>query len=205
LTILLAAIAGSRILYLLSNPTPWQDAWRIWEGGLSFMGGLIGAFTVSLLILRLKKIPFATVSDATGFAMPLGHAIGRIGCFMAACCWGIPWDGPLGVAFTHPACGLPTELMGVRLFPAQLAESAGLLAIFLLLRVFRNPLKGRVFGTYLASYGALRFLLETMRGDTEPGLLGLTLTQTVILAVVLPAAVVSWCIPNKDDRTKKTS
>lgn len=104
----LAGIIGSRLIYVL---TRWDEfmtplftrgdlkVFKIWEGGLTFYGGLIGGIIVGLLLVRRWRIPLLPVMDIAGPAVALGQAVGRIGCFLAGCCWGKPSDLPWAISF----------------------------------------------------------------------------------------------------------
>ena len=97
---LLAGIVGSRIVYILQNTDyffdtrrrGWSvfDLFKIWQGGLVFYGGLIGAMVVTLLLLRAKKLKMLPVLDVLAPSLALGQAFGRIGCYLHGCCYGVP-------------------------------------------------------------------------------------------------------------------
>ncbi len=203
---ILGGILGGRLGYVLTNPTPWQEIPMIWRGGLSFVPGLLVAGVSVILFSIKRKIPIPIVSDAFALAMPLAHAIGRMGCLAAGCCWGRPLVPPglggsqasglgptasfLSITFHNPQCVLPTELLGVALHPTQIYESAGNLIILSLLWLGRKKYSGKLFGIYLLLYGILRFNLENIRGSnlTEPHILGLTVAQAAIVFLFTPIA-----------------
>ncbi|MBW2368925.1 MAG: prolipoprotein diacylglyceryl transferase, partial [Deltaproteobacteria bacterium] len=123
--ILIAAIVGSRILYLIINPElmaqdPWE-AFRLWNGGLVFYGGFIAAVITAAIYMRKKKMPLWQTTDIFAPALAAGHALGRIGCFFAGCCYGRACDLPWAVTFSHPDTLAPS---GIALHPAQLYASA---------------------------------------------------------------------------------
>ncbi len=196
---LISAIAGSRILYILSNPVPWTEFFLIWQGGLSFLGGLLGAFAACLIYLKKKGVPWLKVADATALVLPVGHAIGRMGCLAAGCCWGRPAKSFPGITFTNPECVLPSELLGIRLHPTQLYEAAGLIVIYFIVKKLEWRFPGRLLGIYVLLYGFLRFSLEFFRADSfvEPGLGPLTFTQAVLLFGLAPPALawIFWAKP----------
>ncbi len=74
-------------------------ALKFWHGGLAFLGGFLGATLVCAWFLRRRKIPFLPVADLGSFGVPLGLAVGRLGCFLSGCCYGQPTDLPVGVRF----------------------------------------------------------------------------------------------------------
>ncbi|MBI3541351.1 MAG: prolipoprotein diacylglyceryl transferase [Deltaproteobacteria bacterium] len=186
--IVLSALVGSRILYVivdwqryLSNPL---EVLKIWEGGLVFYGGLIGAILMSLYYLRKHKMSFLKVADLFVPGIALGHAIGRLACFAAGCCYGRPvaLGSFFSVIFPHRPYSLAPA--GIPLFPSQLFESVAEFLIFLFL-VFlgrrkkqnvegatRAPMiDGQLFSVYLMLYGVSRMVLEVFRGDSIRGYL----------------------------------
>src|SRR5256885_11206843 len=105
--ILIAAMVGSRILFILVNwdeyaKTPGK-IFAFWEGGLVFYGGFIGAVLVSVWYMRKHDMPFFPVADALIPSVAMGHAIGRLGCVAAGCCsgWGLQPHLPLAVEVSH--------------------------------------------------------------------------------------------------------
>ncbi|MBN1283333.1 MAG: prolipoprotein diacylglyceryl transferase [Proteobacteria bacterium] len=176
--IILAAILGSRIMHVavsererfLNDPLMML---RIWEGGLVFYGGLIAALAVSLWYIRRHRMPALVICDIFSPAIALGHAIGRIGCFLAGCCYGRVCEGRpwYSVVFPHdPHTFAPP---GLPLYPTQLIESAGEFVIFgILVAVGRHRrFDGQVFACYLMLYAVLRAFNELLRGDAERGFL----------------------------------
>ena len=134
---------------------------------------------------------FATV-------LPLGHAIGRIGCFSAGCCYGIPFDSPFSVTYTET---LGTTPLGIPLFPVQIVESILLVLLFSaqLVLFLRLPQKQNLpVMVYLTAYPTIRFLLEFLRGDSERGvLLGLSTSQWVSLLILIAVPVGYLCWRHK--------
>lgn len=190
---LLAGILGARFLhiviypeyYSLDDPIGWI---AIWNGGLVFQGGLIAGIIFCYVYLRVKKIDKWLVADAGLPYLAVGHALGRIGCFLNGCCYGLPTDGACGVSFPRvpsdvslPATGSPAYLEqfgehGKALWanpvhPTQLYEFFGLLlmcALLLALRKYWHPFKGFILSAYIVAYGILRFIIEFLRGDNNP-------------------------------------
>ncbi len=183
--LLLAAIVGSRILYVL---TTWQEfsqnpleAFAIWKGGLVFYGGLLAAVPTGIWYVRRHKLPVWKTADIMAPYIALGHAFGRLGCFFAGCCYGAPTSSACGVTFSDPHSLAP---LGVPLVPTQLLESGGeFLNFSLLLLVTRyKRFDGQVFWFYPLFYAVLRFTLEFYRGDVVRGLYfgGLISTSQII-------------------------
>ena len=123
--IILAALVGSRLLYVLLELRTFiahpLKIFALWEGGLVFQGGVILAFLVAVYYIRRHGLPWRATLDALGLGTPLGQFFGRLGCFMAGCCWGSPADLPWSVVFSNPDTLCPLR---EPLHPAQLYEAA---------------------------------------------------------------------------------
>ena len=148
--------------------------------------------SVCALIYYMKKknLPVLKVSDFMIVGLPLGHAVGRIGCFLAGCCYGRPTNLPWGVTFTNPHSLVAPELLGVPLHPTQLYESvANLLLFFLLAKLYTKPHKdGMILLLYVACYSFLRFTIEFFRGDYRGAfVLGLSPAQCIAILISLIA------------------
>ena len=137
------------------------------SGGV-FQGGLIFGVIFALWYFRRRRIPTWKVADLAGPALALGHGFGRIGCFMAGCCYGRACGLPLGVVFesdyAHELTGIP---LGEAIYPVQLIESGlnflNFLILFAILR--RRTFDGQVFSLYILNYSIIRFFTEYFRGD----------------------------------------
>jgi phosphatidylglycerol:prolipoprotein diacylglycerol transferase len=174
--VILAAIVGSRILHVavsdrerfLANPLMIL---RVWEGGLVFYGGLIAAVAVSLWYIRRHRMPLMLTCDIFSPAIALGHAIGRVGCFLAGCCFGrVAGDGAWYTVI-FPASQHGFAPAGVPLYPTQLMEATGEFVNFcILLLIGRHKrFDGQVFAAYLMIYALIRAFGEYFRGDYERG------------------------------------
>jgi phosphatidylglycerol:prolipoprotein diacylglycerol transferase len=144
-------------------------------------GGLIGGMVAGWLYVRATRLEWLRVLDHCIPFVALGHAIGRLGCFLNGCCYGKPTGAWWGVAF--PGQPLPV-------IPTQLLEAAGLCFLYLgLRRAARHPaivsVPGRLLGGYLVSYAVLRFAVEFLRGDQLIVWAGLTLQQLGSMALLL--------------------
>jgi phosphatidylglycerol:prolipoprotein diacylglycerol transferase len=130
------------------------------RGGLSWFGGFLGGVGAGLWALHRRRIPIIAALAAAAPALAVGHAIGRIGCFLVGDDYGRPTDLPWGIAFPK---GLPPTFVPVH--PTQLYEAAGLILIaWALIRWRREQLPDvLVFARYLALAGTLRFLIEFIR------------------------------------------
>lgn len=154
--------------YYLQNPL---EILRIWQGGMSFHGGFLGVVIAALVYCGRQRIPLLSAGDTIVLGVPVGLMLGRIANFINAELWGRPTDLPWGVAFPGgpaQACGQPLGEICAR-HPSQLYEAALegalLLAVLLWLAFRRGALRvpGRIFGVFLAGYGAARVIVEHFR------------------------------------------
>ena len=134
------------------------------RGGLSWFGGFTGGLAAGLAVIRMKGLPLLATLAAASPALAIGHAIGRIGCFLVGDDYGKVSDLPWAVAFPE---GLPPTLD--RVHPTQLYEAIPLFVIgglLLTLRRKQTPDR-RVFGVYLVLVGGTRFLVEFLRVNAQ--------------------------------------
>ncbi len=176
---MIGALIGSKLLFILVSLKTIIEMKLSFEaiikGGFVFYGGLLGGVLGLLIYVKQYKMKFSDFADIYSVCLTLGHAIGRVGCFFAGCCYGIPYKYGYTYTDTHGITPL-----GVPLLPIQLIESACLLALFfVLLTVYlrKNPKKGTCTGIYILSYSVVRFVLEFFRGDVERGNLWLFSTS----------------------------
>lgn len=130
------------------------------RGGLSWFGGFAFGLAAGLLVIRLKRLPLLAVLAAATPALAIGHAIGRIGCFLVGDDYGKVSNLPWAVAFPD---GLPPTIE--RVHPTQIYEAAPLFLIGWLLLIWREHHRDDrlVLGAYFALVGATRFLIEFVR------------------------------------------
>lgn len=200
----------SDVSYYFANPSEIFSLTMLESAG-TFYGGLLGGILWTIYYTRRETLPLLATFDVCAAPLALGHAIGRVGCFMAGCCFGKPSSLPWAVTFTS---GISARLAGtplnVPLHPTQLYEAAAEFVNFLLIlllgrnedRTARAP--GQLIGAYLVLYGTERGLLEFLRAD--PGRTPLfhgaiTLMQIVSVAMVLAGAVL-W---SRSIRTPNTA
>lgn len=135
------------------------------------------------LALEAMRVPVLPYLDVIAPGMAFFLAAGRVGCLLAGCCHGRPSSVGVTYGAEHAAHGFPRHLVGVRLFPVQALEAAGLVVIgatSLAALPFAAP--GRVFAWFLAAYAVLRFGTEALRGDRRPHWLGLSVPRWMSLA-----------------------
>jgi len=195
--VLVAAIAGSRILYVVVNwPTFEQDPVeivRIWHGGLVFYGGFIGAFIAAWWYIRSKKLSFLKTADILAPSIAFGQFVGRIGCFCAGCCYGKPSNLPWAVVFTDPESLAPR---GIPLHPTQLYSSLNGLLIFALLVGLRRikSFDGQLFWSYVLLYAVTRSIIEIFRGDPRGMFFGGAISTSQLLGSIMAAVAIVMLI-----------
>jgi phosphatidylglycerol---prolipoprotein diacylglyceryl transferase len=185
----IGVVAGGRLGYVLFyKPSHYfahpLEIFYLWEGGMSFHGGLLGVILVMLFFARKRGMSFFTVSDFIAPLIPLALAMGRLGNFINGELWGRPTDVPWAMVFPQSGDGIPRH-------PSQLYE-LGLegITLFILMWWFaRKPRPtGQVSALFLIGYGTFRFLVEfTREPDNFLGLLagGLSMGQWLSIPMVI--------------------
>lgn len=157
-------------------------------GGMVFYGGLIGGLLSGALYCKIRKIDVGEMSDCFAVAIPLFHAIARVGCFLGGCCYGIP--SKHGFVYTH---SLTQGANFVSRFPVQLLES-GLNLIFfavLLILFIKGKHDKKLIYIYLIMYSNARFFDEFLRGDEYRGILfGLSTSQWISIILFLFSVII---------------
>src|SRR2546427_10070258 len=165
--IIISALVGAKLLLLITDFQTFKSDPRelltLARSGGVFYGGLILAVLVALWYIRRSGLPLWTTCDVFAPGIALGHAIGRVGCFFAGCCYGRETTLPWGITFSDPfaAANVGTPL-GVHLHPTQLyeagAESLILLAL-LLTEKKGKPYAGRTFWVYILLHAVSRYII----------------------------------------------
>jgi phosphatidylglycerol:prolipoprotein diacylglycerol transferase len=204
--ILLTALIGARLLFILMNLQEYTahplDIFKIWQGGLVFYGGLLPAVAIGIWYIKRLGLPLWQMADICAPSLALGHAFGRIGCFLAGCCYGQACTLPWAVTFTDPRSLAP---QGIPLHPIQLYSVLGLLALFALLLFLRKKktFQGELFWTYIFCYAVGRFFLEFLRGDDRGSVLGGILSTTQAISIPLAGISVAMLLYLKNRGTKR--
>lgn len=195
--IIVSALAGAKLMLLITDFHQYTQSPRalidlVRSAGV-FYGGLIGAIVVAFVYMRRYRLPLWTTTDVFAPGIALGHAVGRLGCLMAGCCFGRPTTVPWAITFTNPAASLNSDTpLGVPLHPTQLYESgaeAVILAFLLWAERKGRPFPGRTFWTYLLLYAVSRFVIEIFRGDPR-GNVGIFSTSQFVSLILAPASVI---------------
>lgn len=185
--IMIGAMIGAKLLFILVSLPQIIELHisfiALLKGGFVFYGGLLGGAAGLLIYVHQFRMKLAPFADLYVTVLPLGHAFGRIGCFYAGCCYGIPWEH--GHIYTGTVGTTP---LGVPLLQIQLIEAAALTLLFaaLLGLYLKTNRAWRCTVVYFIAYPTLRFILEFFRGDAERGgLLWLSTSQWVSLLLIL--------------------
>lgn len=188
-----------------------RGALYFWDGGLVFLGLLLGYLGFALFSVIKHRLPAATF-DALAIGLPFGHALGRIGCFLAGCCFGNETALPIGVAFGEGSIALhalitsgaidPHATHTMPLHPTQLYEAFAELSIFgaLLARIRKPHGAGTIACMYLALYAPIRIALEVVRADPERTYLlsWLSESQAISIVLLLIGAIGWWRLERKN-------
>jgi phosphatidylglycerol:prolipoprotein diacylglycerol transferase len=193
----IGGIAGARIGWIMtSGNVPWYLAHplrilAIWEGGLSYFGGIIGGVIAAGFLMRRRRLPFWHMADIVAPFLALSFGIGKIGCWLNGDSNGTPTTSWLGVIFTNPLS--ESTLLNQKVWPAQLFNSAsGFLVFAILFWVVRKRKRydGQVFIWYLYLYGITSFIVEFFR-DIPVHVLSLTPNQWTDITIVLVGVIAS--------------
>ena len=189
---MILGFAGGKIFFLLTH---WDfflssPGAALGSEGFVVYGGILTGFLSAWLYLRWKKQSVLRWMDLLLPGVATAQGFGRIGCFLAGCCYGRPTDSCLGVTF--PAGSFAPA--GVALWPTQLFSAAGnlLIAAFLLLADRKKHREGSLTCWYLLLYGVGRFLIEFLRND-DRGTVGI-LSASQFFSIFSLAAAAVLCI-----------
>lgn len=194
----LGAVAGAKVLYILigipniartvgsGEADLWPYLGSMVSGGFVFYGGLLGAVCAVKTASRYFSLDYVKTLSLLTPAMPLAHALGRVGCALVGCCYGRETGLCIGISYADSLYA-PN---GVRLFPVQVMEAIADLVIFgalvhVLLKRADDYERAGVFEKYLVMYACVRFLLEFLRGDLVRGHLGALSTSQWISVIIL--------------------
>ncbi len=210
--ILISSIFGARFFFVAFHWEFFADnplrIFAIWEGGMTLYGGILLPVLTIGYYVRKKGISFLDVSDGVAPSLAMGIAIGRVGCFLRGCCFGLPTDSSLGMHFPegseasetgrqlmlehgHHFADLPASPL---LHPSQLYSAFGALIIFVLVLVVEKAVKirGAMFAEFLTLYGIHRILMDRFRwyDSASSGFWGLTVSQWVSVGFILTGMLV---------------
>jgi phosphatidylglycerol:prolipoprotein diacylglycerol transferase len=210
----LGVILGGRLGYVLFYRPDFYFAdplqiLRIWDGGMSFHGGVIGVTLGILWLARKHKLDWLRVHDYVACCVPFGLFFGRLANFVNSELWGRTTDAPWAIRFCEGGEVGPACVLGAPRHPSQLYEAGleGLLLFailwFLFWRTDARYQPGKLVGAFLLVYGLSRFLVELVR-QPDSGLehlpWGLTMGQTLTVPMILGGA---WLIATAKRRRQR--
>lgn len=220
--IFLAALAGGRLAHVLLEFDYYRSAPKqifLSREGFIFYGGLLAGVAVLIVFARRKRLDAWKLADSYAVGIPLAHVFGRIGCFFAGCCFGGRCEGGVcsAIAVRYPEVvgrvggeavhshafteqvyeGLRVwgDRFSLPVYPVQLMEAVGNLAIFLFLFVVvrkRARFDGAAIGVYAVLYSVLRFSLEFLRGDARGFFGALSTSQWICIPVFAAGVWLLW-------------
>lgn len=202
LAVIIFGFLGAKLLYciveiksIISSPILILSG-----GGFVVYGGIIGGILAAMVYCKMKKVSFLQYFDLLVPSVAIAQGFGRIGCFLAGCCYGRETDSPIGIIFLNSDYA-PN---GVKLLPTQLFSSAGdfLIAAVLILFARRTRDRGKVGALYLMLYGVGRFIIEFFRDDYR-GSVGVLSTSQFISLFILAAGIVLFYISKLPRFNKK--
>jgi len=195
LIVMVAGFLGAKLLYcIVELPTLLKDPLSVLSGsGFVVYGGIIAGILATVIYCRKKNGSFLQYFDLIIPSVAVAQGFGRIGCFLAGCCYGCVTDLPIGIVF-HNSKIAPN---GIPLFPTQLFSSAGdfLIALVLILYARKTRSTGKVGGLYLILYSVGRFIIEFFRSD-ERGSVGF-LSTSQFIAIFMLAGGLLLCFWNQ--------
>jgi phosphatidylglycerol:prolipoprotein diacylglycerol transferase len=183
-------VIGGKICYIvvsikyIVSILPVYGIEPVLRGGFIFYGGVGGAALAVFIYARQYRISCTSLISLLFFITPLVHSFGRLGCFFAGCCYGIPWDGWCAV-FLH----------GQNRLPVQLIESVFnflLFAVLFMLSYFKKFIRFLPY-IYLLCYSVFRFIIEFFRADAERGAIG-TFSTSQWISLLIISAVLTYQI-----------
>ncbi len=189
----LAGLAGAKLFMFLFNFNDyWNDPKSIFtiatlQAAGVYQGGFLLAFIFAIVYMKRENLPVFQTFDVFAPGIALGHAIGRLGCLAAGCCWGKECHLSWAVTFTNREANELTGVpLNVPLHPTQIYESLAEAFIFAMLywRIRKPHAAGSIFGLYLIAYSVVRFLVEFVRNHEQPLQMGLSLTQWISMGTL---------------------
>lgn len=191
-------ILGAKILYyvtildeIVANPKKLLDI----SDGFVVYGGIIGGVLGGYVLSRIKHISFFQYADLVMPSVALAQGFGRIGCFLAGCCYGMPTHSHFAIVF-HNSDFAPNN---IPLVPTQLISSGldFLHCLLLLYAAKKCKKQGQVVSLYLICYSLGRFVLEFFRGDLNRGSVGSLSTSQFISLFIFAAGVAMFAFCGK--------
>jgi phosphatidylglycerol:prolipoprotein diacylglycerol transferase len=182
---IVCGIVGARLLFVVLEWTTYRQnpmsMLKIWEGGLSFHGALFGGLIPLIIYCIRKKYSVLKVADLFAPSVMIAYAIGRVGCFLNGCCYGVPTRMPWGVRFDDDG------VWTVPSHPTQLYATAISLVFFgvLVWMERRKAYDGQLLCWYMIFAAIERFTMEIWRAGVTSTVVAFGLTDTQVLCVIM--------------------
>lgn len=202
--LVLAGVVGGKVFMIFEDPSLYlSQPKKLFSGsGFVFYGSLLTTIPVMLWYFKKIEVPVLGMLDVMAVVTCIVHGFGRIGCFMAGCCYGLPTDGFLSVVFSNPVC--QAEPLHTPLYPTQLFEATFIFSILITLLILKKKknFDGQLFLIYLMVYAVGRGILEMFRGDIERGfLIENILSNSQFISILVISVALYFYI--RLNRTKK--
>ncbi len=194
--VIVSAFIGGKLFFYLEDPafyfSSFENMKRNFRTGFVFYGSLLFAVPLIVWYFKKEKWPLWPLMDRLAITACIIHGLGRLGCFFAGCCHGVPTDMPWGVTFTDPIS--QAEPLNTPLHPTQLYSATLIFGIMIVLLMLKrhNRFEGQLFFIYIILYAFGRGIIEFFRGDEERGYVidgVLSHSQFISLGVI---AVTVW-------------
>ena len=207
---LAGAFAGARLLYVATNLDQFDrviDVFQWWKGGMVAYGGFLGGFLGTAAFCRIHGIGLLAWADCATPSLCVGLLLTRVGCFLAGCDFGRPWNGLWAVRFPSGSPAFDQQTLqgllpagatqSLPVHPTQLYESlAGLVLLILVTAVYRRrTFSGQTFVAFVLGYAVLRYLIEIVRADANRGAIGpFSTSQLIAVGTFVSAAVLAYAL-----------
>lgn len=194
--IILSAFIGGKVFFYLEEPSyyfhPISNMFKNFRTGFVFYGSLLFAIPATIWYFKKEKWPIWPMLDRLAITGCIIHLFGRMGCFFAGCCYGLPTESFLGITFTDEMS--QAEPLHTPLHPTQLYEVALIGSILVILWMFKrhHRFEGRLFFIYVILYATGRGFTEMFRGDVRRGFIiedVLSHSQFISLIIISVAIV----------------
>ena len=205
--IIVAAFVGGKVFFYFEVPgyyfgTP-SNMFKGFRTGFVFYGSLLFVIPTVIWYFRKQKWPVWALLDRIAITGCIIHMCGRLGCFFAGCCHGLPTDSFLGVTFTDPVS--QAEPLNVPLHPTQLYEVTWIAIILVVLLMMKrhNRFEGQLFFIYIIMYSVGRGIIEIFRGDVRRGFVidGILSHSQLISLIIIAVTIVVMIVVKKQKKT----
>lgn len=207
--IIIGAFVGGKVLFYFEDPdyyfSPPSNMLKNFRTGFVFYGSLLFALPLSIWFFTKEKWPIWAMLDRLAITATIIHAFGRMGCFLAGCCYGLPTDSRLAVTFTDAQS--KAKPLGEALHPTQLYSVFLIGSIFLVLWMFKRHkrFEGQLFFLYIMLYAAGRAVIEVFRGDIRRGFViegWLSHSQFISILLIAGAAWIYFYLSKRPKTSK---